>query len=191
MSMEEEQTPKHSPRRPRNGKQSHANLLVILLALVFCVAVACTAAYLVARNSQPAAAGTPGLVAEGNVKTGTINDPAGGQEALNEVVREGMLSFSINATPSMKDGKSEINLLIENPPNNGTRFTVTICREDTGEEIYRSGYLDPEQYIDNTHLDVELPEGEYPCIAYFDSYRIKDSSYIGRAAAQITVYVLD
>ena len=102
-----------------------------------------------------------------------------------------MVAFSINATPYIQDGKGKANFMIENPPGNGNRFTVSISRDDTGEEIYKSGYLDPEQYIDNTPLDVTLPKGEYPCTAYFDSYRIKDSSYLGRAAAKITVYVLN
>lgn len=79
--------------------------------------------------------------------------------------------------------------MIENPPDNGNRFTVTIIREDTGEEIYKSGYLDPEQYIESTPLDVELPAGEYRCIANFDAYRISDNAYIGRGGAQITLYV--
>ena len=57
------------------------------------------------------------------------------------------------------------------------------------ELIFR--VTEPEKIALLQAMDVELPEGEYPCIAYFDSYRIKDSSYIGRAAAQITVYVLD
>lgn len=64
-----------------------------------------------------------------------------------------MLTFSHNATPVMEDGKAEANLLIENPPDNGNRFTVTISREDTGEVIYQSGYLDPEQYIESVPLD--------------------------------------
>ena len=115
----------------------------------------------------------------------------GRQEELDEIVKEGLITFSINATPSLQTGDSEANLLIENPPDNGTRFTVTITRDDTGEEIYQSGYLDPEQYIDKTLLDVVLPKGEYPCTASFNSYRIKDSSYLGRAAAKITIYVLN
>ena len=68
---------------------------------------------------------------------------------------------------------------------------MTITRDDTGEEIYRSGYLDPEQYIDEVALDVELVKGEYACTVNFDTYRIRDNSYIGRAAAQITLYVLE
>ena len=66
---------------------------------------------------------------------------------------------------------------------------LTINREDTGEEIYKSGYLDPEQYIEEAPLNVELPAGEYPCVANFDAYRISDNAYIGRASARITLYV--
>ncbi|MBS5065382.1 MAG: hypothetical protein KHZ58_16575 [Hungatella hathewayi] len=177
----------------RKGRRNRANLTVILAAALFCLIVLCGAGYYgitVVNQVKSQENRTNGLVAEGNVKSGTLHDPAGRQAELDEIVREGLITFSINATPSMKDG-GEINLMIENPPDNGTRFTVTILRDDTGEEIYRSGYLDPEQYIDNTALDVALPSGEYPCTAYFDSYRIQDSSYLGRAAAKITVFVLD
>ena len=131
----------------------------------------------------------PQLEPEARVQSGTLHDPAGRQAELDALVREGMLTFSINATPSMRVGETEVNLLIENPPDNGNRFTVTINREDTGEEIYKSGYLDPEQYIEEAPLNVELPAGEYPCVANFDAYRISDNSYIGRASARITLYV--
>ena len=167
---------------------------VVFLSVMFCTAVVCAAVYAVCYITGSSPSQTEqaaGLVAEANVKTGTLNNPEGRQAELDEIVREGLITFSINATPSLKTGDSEANLLIENPPDNGTRFTVTITRDDTGEEIYKSGYLDPEQYIDNTPLDVALPKGEYPCTASFDSYRIKDSSYLGRAAAKITIYVLN
>ena len=126
------------------------------------------------------------------MKTGTLNqDPAKRPEELNQAVAEGMLAFSINATPFMKTGASTAHLLIENPPGNGKRFTITIQRNDTEEVIYQSGYLDPEQYIDDVPLDVALPKGEYPCTAYFDAYRIEDNVYIGRAGAEIKLYVLE
>ena len=169
---------------------SHLNLLVIALSAVFCLTAAGTAVYSVAAFRQLRTGSTETeLVPEGNVKIGTLNDPVGRQSELNGIVDEGMLTFAINTTPCMQDGNSPVNLMVENPPNNGNRFTVTIIREDTGEEIYRSGYLDPEQYIDETELDVVLPKGEYLCSAYFDAYRVADNSYIGRVAAQITLYV--
>lgn len=172
-------------------RRNHANLAVVAAAVLFCVAVVGGAGYFVythTRSSQ-AEANLPQLEPEARVQSGTLHDPAGRQAELDALVKEGMLTFSINATPTMRDSQSEANLLIENPPDNGNRFVVTIHRDDTGEEIYQSGYLDPEQYIESAPLDAVLPAGEYPCTAYFDAYRISDNAYIGRAAAKIVLYV--
>lgn len=178
----------------RRKNRSSMNCLVIVLSAGFCLAAAGGAGYYVMTHSQTVIIqnSTPKpLVAEGNVKTGTLYDPEKRQQELNQVVEEGMLVFSINATPFMKNGKGKANLMVENPPNNGKRFTVTLERDDTGEVIYQSGYLDPEQYMDEVPLDVELTKGEYSCTAYFDAYRLSDDGYIGRAGAQITLYVLE
>lgn len=171
------------------NRRNHANTAVIILSLLFCAAVLVGAGYVVYFHNSQTEAVLPQLEPEGNVQSGTLSDPAGRQAELDAIVREGMLTFSINATPVMEDGTSKANLMIENPPDNGNRFTVTIRREDTGEEIYKSGYLDPEQYIAEVPLDVELSVGEYPCVASFDAYRISDNAHIGRAAAKITLYV--
>ena len=172
----------------RRGRKNHMNTVVVLLAIMICLVVTGSAGYVVYTQSRPVPSVSP-LEPEGRVQSGTLTNQEGKQAELDAIVREGMLTFTINATPMMRDGKSEANLMIENPPDNGNRFTVTIIREDTGEEIYKSGYLDPEQYIESTPLDVELPAGEYRCIANFDAYRISDNAYIGRGGAQITLYV--
>lgn len=179
--------------RESRRRNTPISLLVIVLSVVFCLGVAGVAGFYVLTYRQEPAAWTPPelLVAEGNVKTGTLYDPEKRQQELNSVVEEGMMIFSINATPFMLHGKGNANLMVENPPNNGKRFTVTIQRDDTGEVIYKSGYLNPEQYIDEVPLDVELAKGEYACTAYFDAYRLENDSYIGRAGAQITLYVLE
>ena len=176
-------------RREKHTRKRSVNTAVILLSIIFCLAVLGGAVYIVSSQNRQLQVQTPQLEPEGNVQSGTLSDPAGRQAELDAIVAEGMLTFSINATPSMKNGASNANLLIENPPNNYNRFTVTINREDTGEQIYQSGYLDPEQYIEDAPLDVELPPGEYPCLANFDAYRISDNAYIGRAAARIILYV--
>lgn len=167
------------------------NILVVVLAAAFCLAVMAGAGYFVYINSRPVESDIPRLQAEGNVKTGTLNDPEGLRRELDAIVEEGMVAFSINATPYLQNGKAKANFMIENPPDNGNRFTVTITRDDTGEEIYRSGYIEPEQYIDEAELDTELTKGEYPCTASFDTYRLEEDTYIGRAAAKITLYVLE
>lgn len=169
-------------------RRGHINTAVIILATIFCLTVLAGAGYFVHTHSQPVVE-YPQLEPEAYVQSGTLSDPAVGKEALDALVQEGMLTFSINATPCMADGRSKANFLIENPPDNGNRFTVTITREDTGEELYKSGYLDPEQYIEEAPLAVELPAGEYSCVADFDAYRISDNAYIGRGSARITLYV--
>ena len=133
-------------------RRNHANTVVVILAVIICTAALGTAGYLVQTQSQQPEIQYPQLEPEARVQSGTLNDPAGRQAELDAIVAEGMLTFSINATPFMEDGRAEANLLIENPPGNGNRFTVSISREDTGEEIYKSGYLDPEQYLSLIHI---------------------------------------
>ncbi len=183
-------TEEKTSRRGRRNHGNHANTVVILLAIIICLAVTGGAGYLLyVQGNQVSKLQYPQLEPEGNVRSGTLSNPEDRQAELDAIVREGMLSFSINATPVMKSGKDKANLLIENPASNGNRFTVCIEREDTGEKIYQSGYLDPEQYIEDAPLDVELPAGEYACVASFDAYRISDNAYIGRGQARITLYV--
>lgn len=167
----------------------HRGNMVAVLAILFCLAVLGTSVYIVYDGRRQTEVRLPRLEPDGNVRTGTLSDPAARQEELDAAVREGLLTFAINATPSMENGQAVANLMIENPPANSSRFTVTITRDDTGEEVYRSGYLDPEQYIENTPLDVELPAGEYPCTAWLDAYRISDNAYIGRAGTRLKLYV--
>ena len=79
----------------KRTRVTHMNLLVIGLSVLFCLAVLVAAGYLVSTRTQPvqAAAEPVSLVAEGNVKTGTLNqDPEKRQEELNHVVEEGMLT---------------------------------------------------------------------------------------------------
>lgn len=172
-------------------RKRHTGLIAMILSIIFCMAVVAAAGYVVQTYTRPPAESPVSLLPDGNVKMGTLNDPEGRQRELDAMVEEGMVAFGVNATPFMQNGKGRANLYIENPPENRNRFTVTITRDDTGEEIYRSGYLDPEQYIDEVEMDVELAKGEYACTVNFDTYRISDNSYIGKAAAQIMLYVLE
>ena len=160
----------------------HRRAKTVALALLVVLLLAAIAACLWYCN-RPV---DDGLAADPNVKVGSIT---GSTEDLNKIVDEGMLTFSINATPAFPDGASPGNLMIENAEINNNRFTVEITRDDTGETVYRSGALDPGQYIDDVPLDVALPAGEYACTAQFSTYKLSDNTPIGQAAAEITVYV--
>lgn len=169
------------------SRRSKYGLRLTLLFLLLAGTALCTALVLRNPDGEP----PPVLTADPNVQVGSLKDPAERQGELDRIVDEGLVTFSVNATPCFESGTSEGNLMIGNPPENRNRFTVAVYRKDTGEKIYQSGYLDPEQYIETAPLDVALEKGIYDCTAVFETYRLTDSSYIGQAAAEITIYILN
>lgn len=111
------------------------------------------------------------------------------QQKLNTVVSEGMMNVSINPQPVFPDGKSEGNLRIENIKQNHYSYKVTIMRDDTGEEIYQSGLLQPGYYIENAKLSKPLTKGKYPATARFLAYEKTDEKPIGSAVVKISIVV--
>ncbi len=153
-------------------------LLLLLLLLLFGAAIAAFIYF-----TTPQDDGT--LKPDPNVKIGAITDSSD----LDKIIDEGMLTFSINATPVFESGSAEGNLLIENPEINNNRFTVEITRLDTNEVVYKSGYLDPGQYIETAKLNTVLPKGTYKCVAEFKTFKLSNSQPIGQAAAEVTLNV--
>lgn len=171
--------PASAPEPPKKSQKKWVALAVLLLLLI----AAGVAAFLWLTTPN---ADRDGMLPDANARVGSLS---GDFEDLDKIVDEGMLTFSINVTPSFSDGTSSGNLMIENAEINNNRFTCAIYRKDNGEKIYQSGTLDPGQYIENAPLDADLEPGEYPCTAYFETYKLSDNTPIGQAAAEITVYV--
>ncbi len=167
--------------QPAKKSQRKWTILAILLLLLIAAAIA---VFIWLTSPDP---DRDGLQPDANAKIGSLS---GDFDDLDKIVDEGMLTFSINVTPSFANGTSPGNLMIENAEINNNRFTCAIYRKDTGEQIYQSGALDPGQYIENAPLSVDLDPGTYPCTAYFSTYKLSDNTPIGQAAAEITVYVL-
>ncbi len=167
--------------QPAKKSQRKWTVLAVVLLLLI---VAAVAAFVWLTSPDP---NRDGLQPDANAKIGSLS---GDFDDLDKIVDEGMLTFSINVTPSFADGTSPGNLMIENAEINNNRFTCAIYRKDTGEQIYQSGALDPGQYIETAPLSVDLEPGTYPCTAYFSTYKLSDNTPIGQAAAEITVYVL-
>lgn len=133
-----------------------------------------------------------GLELDDNASMGILPgiDIAQRQAELQQQLDEGMIAFSINASPVFATGSSEGNLMLENPANNAKLLVVEIYMDDTGELIYQSKALPVGSYIENVSLDKVLEPGEYAATAYFKAYREEDGSYIGQAGAAILITVL-
>jgi hypothetical protein len=112
------------------------------------------------------------------------------QAELDRVVEEGMFHISINTNPVFQDGTSEGNLEIENVPNNLYSMIVTITLDDTGEQVYDSGLIEPNYHIQKDVLAVDLDAGEYPAVATFTAYDTETQAEVGSTACELTLYVL-
>lgn len=173
-------------RKPGRGRAQP--LRAFTLAALALALLLAAGAYALLRGQEKAA---PALAADPNVRVGTLTqDPERRRAELQAVVDESAVSFSINATPSFESGAAPGNLMIENHAGARNKFTVSVYRTDTDELVYQSGTIAPGQYIESAALDVPLAAGEYPCEAYFDAYRLADDTFLGRAGAKLTLYIL-
>ena len=176
--------------REKRRKQSGFPFAVILLLVLILAAILC----LLVRGSRKTER-KEGLAYEANVVAGDIpgKSKEERQRELDSIVQEGMLSMSINATPSGRTNGADrtINWLIENPSNQGKLIRVEISREDTGDIIYETGAIPPGNYVESAALKVDLPPGQYSCIARFYAYKEEDETYLGQAAAQIKLVLYE
>lgn len=160
--------------------------LLLLLGGGVLIAV-CVAAAI--RGQGPAGSG---LELDDNATMGVMPgvDLEQRREELQEILDEGMIAFSVNTSPVFESGRSEGNLMLENPENNAKLLVAEIYTDDTNELIYSSKALLPGSYIENVRLDKVLEPGQYSATVYFKAYRESDESYIGQSGAGITITVL-
>ena len=169
------------------------NLLPVVTALLTCFLAATGICIYLLMEREPAQSSS--LNYEANVVIGDIPGKSAEerQRELNAVVEEGMLSMSINVTPSgYVDGKDRtVNWLIENPSNQGKLIRVEIIREDTGELVYKTGAIRPGSYVESAEPLSDMPEGVYDCTAVFYAYKEETEELIGQAAASIRLTLLE
>lgn len=131
----------------------------------------------------------PTFAVDDKASTGNALTQGDMQTQLQKSVDESMFSFRINSAPEFENGSAEGNMVIENPPYNTYMVQVTITRDDTGEEIYKTDLLPIGTGIPTDSLDIVLPKGEYPATAVFSAYDKDTQTLIGQTAAGITITV--
>lgn len=111
--------------------------------------------------------------------------------ALNEKVKEGMITISMATQVTFADGKAEGDLLIMNDAGNRHPQVVEINMTDENETlIYQSKMIPVGNNIKSGKLLVDLPAGEYPCIATFNAVDENTGTLLGQARAEIKIIVL-
>lgn len=179
------ESPPKGPKPKKIRKTSHRSALAVTaVTLLTMFAIAAGTIYYVSTHT--------GLRYENNVTIGSVGTPEEQQARLQQMLDRGMITMSINASPvwSLSNKEAGVNWQIENPEGQATKLIrVEVLRDDTGKKIYETGALRPGTYITGTQPDVTLEAGEYPCTAYFYSYDIETEEFLGKAGAQITLYV--
>ncbi|WP_165063018.1 hypothetical protein [Adlercreutzia sp. ZJ154] len=111
------------------------------------------------------------------------------QAELDRTVEEGMFNISVASVVEFEDGTSEGEFRIENVPGNRYLMQVVITLDDTGEEVYRTGIIEPDHHIQKDTLDKDLDPGTYAATAKFLALDPETEEEIGQAAAKISLVV--
>ena len=160
--------------------------------IAFAVAAVAAVALLLAAFfafKQCSAVGEDGM--EPNVVVGTMEGYSDEEIAamLKQKVDEGMIAFSLNTNMHLESPSAEAAVKFENPTNNAKLTKLKLVRDDTGEQIYGTGFLAPGSYVDSAAFDVALDPGTYACTGYISSYNQETKQYLGEAACAVTVTV--
>ena len=112
------------------------------------------------------------------------------QAELDRTVEEGMFNISISSVIQFSDGTAQGTAYIENVPRNRYNMQVTVTDDDSGDVLYESGVLAPNQFIENIVLAKDLDAGTYPATATFRALDPTTYDEVGQAAAKVTISVL-
>lgn len=108
---------------------------------------------------------------------------------LQEKVDENQFAFRINANPVFTTDCKSGNLRIENPARNRYGMVVELKLDETGESLYSSPFIAPNQYVESVGLSRQLPAGSHTATAYFTAIHPETDAYMGEVAAEIKLTI--
>lgn len=150
-----------TPDVQKNGKKrSKAPILLVLLLLLAAIAAA---VFLLLRPEEEPEPEGPTFAANASVGALPGKTREEIEAMLSQQVTEKTVAYTVNAYPIFENGTAKGNLMLESPANNINYIEFVIRLDETGETIYRSGLLQPNQYITEDVLLVDLDKGSYPC----------------------------
>ena len=133
-----------------------------------------------------------------SAKEKTEKDKQAEQEALNQKLREGEITISINKTPALKDDK--INILVSNEKRNAFPQIIELWTTELKNEeyilknmVYQSGLIPVGQAIesiDKEDVDLDFNKSEFDLMAVFYNVENETGKIMGAAQTPITLTIL-
>lgn len=109
---------------------------------------------------------------------------------MQRVADAAQFSYKINARPVFETGSSKGDWNIENPNYNAYPIAVQVTLDDTGELIFDSGGILPNQHIAKAKLEKVLKAGTYPATATIHIYHPETHKEAGKTQAGLIITVL-
>lgn len=171
-------------KKKKKKKRKKLSLLALLLLLLLLLSYSCSR--FIPVDKLP----IPGLNFDPNQGIEDLTHKSKDEiiAALNQKVEEGMINISMNTNPVFENGKSEGNLRIDNIEANRYPQLVEIYTKDDNTLLY-SGAVDIGLKVNYSTLLVDLPKGDYECIAYFHAINPETNERIGTAGANIKITI--
>lgn len=91
-------------------------------------------------------------------------------ESLHSQAKEEQFEFRMETAPVFSERTGEGTLALQNPPTNPYSCRVEIRLEQTGELLYDSGILKPNEVVNKAVLEKELESGTYAAYAEVSLY---------------------
>jgi hypothetical protein len=186
------QTPAGQSGEQRKRKKRWIVLIIVIAALLLAVLLHEAGLYRFPWEHTPAPIVAGDLFpGQGDADDGHLPNmtPEEIMAQMQKVADAAYFSFKINSRPEFENGRAAGTLGIENPNNNLYPMVVQIFLDDTGELIYDSGGLLPDQHIYQAKLLRALPKGEHKATAYLNAYDPDTKEWQGKQAAALNIIV--
>lgn len=184
----------HEPNTPQNadkGKRWRETAIILLVVLLLISLSLLVVNKYIFVNSGIV---EPQIIipeANGEVFDGMLptDDPDEILKLLQEKVDENQFAFRINANPIFTADCKSGNLRIENPTRNIYSMQAELILDETGEILYSSPLILPNQYVEYVGLSRQLESGNYAATVRFIAIHPDTDAYMGEVAAAISLSV--
>lgn len=186
--MQEEFNSKPQKQAPKGNRWRDICIIILAILLLISLSLLIVNKYIFINGS----AVQPQFVipeASGEVFDGMLptDNPDEVLALLQEKVDASQFAFRINACPYFDADCKRGNLRIENPTRNLYCMQAELVLDETGEILYASPLIRPNQYIEHVALSRKLTSGEHAATVRFIAIHPETDAYMGEVAAAITL----
>ncbi len=150
-----------------NRKKSNRRIVVLILLLLLAVVGVMLAVIGILRRNSDSGQEENRLVYEANVVTDDADALQAAVDALAEQVKEGDMALKMQTQAVSSDGKL-FDCYLGNSTSNRYDMFLVLYRDDTQEEIYRTGLIPIGAHIEQFELEEALPSGTYETTLVFN-----------------------